>query len=93
VCEGHGECVTVAPELFDLGDDEGAVHVIGQPDDADLQNKARGAERVCPVGAITLLLRGRSELSTRVRSPRDHKYVDGLPTSQRGSTATPPLPG
>ena len=57
VCEGHGECVTVAPELFDLGDDEGAVHVIGQPDDADLQNKARGAERVCPVGAITLLLR------------------------------------
>jgi len=54
VCEGHGECVAVAPEFFDLGDDDGAVHVIGQPSEDD-ESKARGAASVCPVGAITLL--------------------------------------
>jgi ferredoxin len=58
VCEGHGECVAVAPEYFDLGDDDGAVHVIGQPsDDPGSQAKARGAESVCPVGAILVLSR------------------------------------
>jgi ferredoxin len=56
VCEAHGECVAVAPEFFDLGDDDGAVHVIGQPDDAASELKARGAESVCPVGAIKLLI-------------------------------------
>jgi ferredoxin len=55
VCEGHGECVAVAPELFDLGDDDGAVHVLGEALDEESQTKARGAERVCPVGAISLL--------------------------------------
>jgi ferredoxin len=57
VCEGHGECVAVAPQFFDLGDDDGAVHVIGQPSDHDAEALARGAESVCPVGAISLLSR------------------------------------
>jgi ferredoxin len=55
VCEGHGECVAVAPDLFDLGADDGAVHVIGQPSDDVSAARARGAEQVCPVGAILLL--------------------------------------
>ena len=55
VCEGHGECVAVAPEFFDLGDDDGAVHVLGEAVDEESRAKARGAERVCPVGAISLL--------------------------------------
>jgi ferredoxin len=55
VCEAHGECVAVAPEFFDLGDDDGAVHVVDQPTDAASNAKARGAELVCPVGAIRLL--------------------------------------
>jgi ferredoxin len=55
LCEAHGECVAVAPELFDLGDDDGAVQVVGQPSDEALREKARGAERVCPVGAISLV--------------------------------------
>jgi len=55
VCEGHGECVTVAPEFFDLGDDEGAVHVLREALDEESLALARGAERVCPVGAISLL--------------------------------------
>jgi ferredoxin len=54
VCEGHGECVAVAPQLFDLGDDDGAVHVVGQPSDEESLALARGAESVCPVGAISL---------------------------------------
>jgi ferredoxin len=57
VCEGHGECVMVAPEFFDLGDDDGVVHVVGQPADKASQERARDAERVCPVGAISLLTR------------------------------------
>ncbi|MDQ1462060.1 MAG: hypothetical protein QOI08_3544 [Actinomycetota bacterium] len=57
VCEGHGECVAVAPEFFDLGDDDGAVHVIGQPHDDVSEIKARGAASVCPVGAVSLLSR------------------------------------
>ena len=56
ICEAHGECVAVAPEFFDLGDDDGAVHVIGQPSEAASELKARGAESVCPVGAIKLLI-------------------------------------
>ncbi|HEY3713270.1 MAG TPA: ferredoxin [Jatrophihabitantaceae bacterium] len=57
VCEGHGECVAAAPEFFDLGDDDGAVHVVGQPSDEQSETKARGAVLVCPVGAISLLSR------------------------------------
>jgi ferredoxin len=55
VCQGHGECVTVAPEFFDLGDDDGAVHVLGEALNEESMALARGAERVCPVGAISLL--------------------------------------
>jgi ferredoxin len=58
VCEGHGECVTVAPGFFDLGDDDGAVHVLREPLDEESLALARGAERVCPVGAISLLTEG-----------------------------------
>jgi ferredoxin len=53
VCQGHGECVLVAPELFDLGDDTGAVNVHDDVPE-ELQEEARQAERVCPLGAISI---------------------------------------
>jgi ferredoxin len=55
LCEGHGECVAAAPEFFDFGEDDGAVHILADPLDEVSQARARGAERVCPVGAISLI--------------------------------------
>jgi ferredoxin len=68
VCEGHGECVAAAPELFDLGDDDGAVHVLGEPMNESSLAQARGAERVCPVGAITLVPHGDTQSATTRQS-------------------------
>lgn len=55
VCEAHGECILVAPELFDLGDDTGAVVLLNDSPGPELHDKARHAEKVCPLGAITVI--------------------------------------
>jgi ferredoxin len=73
LCEGHGECVAVAPEFFDLGNDDGAVHVIGQPVDAASEVKARGAEHVCPVGAIRLLVEGEPAAQIQTHQVRESR--------------------
>lgn len=54
LCDGHGDCVVVAPELFDLGDDDDvATLLVAEPGEA-LWAKAREACDACPVQAITL---------------------------------------
>lgn len=55
LCVGHGECVIAAPELFDLGDDDGPVTVLEDPLAESSKAGAQWAERVCPVGAITVV--------------------------------------
>lgn len=54
ICEGHGECVVAAPELFDL-DDDGAKAIIldDEPDEA-LRAKAVESVKLCPVAALRL---------------------------------------
>jgi ferredoxin len=52
-CEGHGQCVMTAPELFDLGDDDTSIVLDVSPAPA-LQEKARAAALVCPLQAITV---------------------------------------
>lgn len=52
-CEAHGECVMVAPEVFEL-DDEDQLHYDPEPDGA-LRPKVERAVRGCPVQAIRLV--------------------------------------
>ncbi|WP_370501284.1 ferredoxin [Mycolicibacterium sp. jd] len=52
-CEGHGQCVAVAPDLFDL-DDEGiaVLRVDTQAIPTDQAENAAQAVDVCPVAAL-----------------------------------------
>ncbi|MDQ4103911.1 MAG: ferredoxin [Actinomycetota bacterium] len=53
ICEGHGECNAVAPEIYDL--DEGGYCVIHNPDvPPDLESLAEEGALACPVYAITV---------------------------------------
>ncbi len=52
LCQSHGECAYVAPEIFELGDDD----VLRWKEDIDpaLRDKALEAADVCPMLAITV---------------------------------------
>ena len=50
LCQSHGECAYVAPEIFELGDDD----VLRWKEEVDpsLREKAVEAADVCPMAAI-----------------------------------------
>jgi ferredoxin len=50
LCQSHGECAFVAPEIFELGDDD----VLRWKEEVDpsLRDKALEAVDVCPMQAI-----------------------------------------
>jgi len=51
-CEGHAVCVGLAPNVFEIGDDDEQVRIINDtPDDADQSNVILAAKR-CPMVAI-----------------------------------------
>jgi ferredoxin len=52
LCEGHALCIELAPEVFDLADDDVAT-CDAQPADA-LWDKVTAAMNACPRGAITI---------------------------------------
>lgn len=53
-CCGAGQCVLLAPEVFDQRDEDGAV-VLRDPEPAgSLHAAVREAAGVCPAAAITL---------------------------------------
>ncbi len=54
-CQGHTLCYGVAPELFELGEDDG--HAIVKVDEVpvELTEAARRAVQGCPEGAIRLV--------------------------------------
>ncbi len=52
LCSGYAECVGIAPEVFQLGDDDICVIVDPESDDDEA---ILDAARACPVDAITLL--------------------------------------
>lgn len=54
LCEAHGECVNVAPEIFELDDDAEAVTLLQEEPDEELRAKAKSAVSACPVMAIKL---------------------------------------
>jgi ferredoxin len=52
-CEGHGQCVAAAPEVFAF-DDDGLTVVLQDPVDATAEDAARAAVRRCPVAALQI---------------------------------------
>jgi ferredoxin len=54
-CCGSGNCVLIAPDVFDQTEDEGIV-VLREPEPLDeLQPGVREAARVCPTEAIRFI--------------------------------------
>ncbi|MFF2812692.1 ferredoxin [Streptomyces sp. NPDC058000] len=52
LCDGLGQCALVAPEVFELDDDE---QLVVAPDPApELADKVVAAARACPVRAISV---------------------------------------
>lgn len=53
ICEGHGQCNAVAPEVYDL--DDGGYCLIRTPEiPPALQTQAQAGAHACPVHAITV---------------------------------------
>jgi ferredoxin len=52
VCEANGVCVGLAPEVFDLDDDDELQILQAQPP-AELADRVRHAVRSCPKAALT----------------------------------------
>lgn len=53
-CEGHGQCLTAAPDVLDLDDEGVAVVKTSQPLADDLASQAESAVSVCPVAALAV---------------------------------------
>jgi len=53
-CEGHGECVVAAPELFDLDEDGYKAIVLNDEPGESLRARAVEAVKLCPVAALKL---------------------------------------
>ncbi|HZU48740.1 MAG TPA: ferredoxin [Mycobacterium sp.] len=52
-CDGNAVCMSICPEVFELGDD-GYLHVLQEEPGEDLRDKLKGAEVSCPTQAITI---------------------------------------
>ncbi len=52
MCDGHGECVIAAPEVFDLNDDGDEVVLLDNDPAENLRGKVNAAIKLCPVAAI-----------------------------------------
>lgn len=53
LCEGNGNCEAVAPELFQL-DDEDELTVLDENPPETLREKAEAAVRSCPKSALSI---------------------------------------
>ncbi|MGC9537374.1 ferredoxin [Streptomyces sp. UG1] len=53
-CCGAGQCVLIAPDVFDQRDDDGIVTLLDPSPAAEAHAAAREAAAVCPAAAITI---------------------------------------
>lgn len=53
-CCGAGQCVLVAPELFDQRDEDGVVVLLDENPAVEQHENARTAATVCPGAAIAV---------------------------------------
>jgi ferredoxin len=61
-CEANAVCVGIAPELFDLDDDE-KLHVLVEEPEGELLTRAREAVDSCPKRALFLSEQSMKEAS------------------------------
>jgi ferredoxin len=52
-CESNALCMGVAPEVFEVRDDD-FLYVLNEEPPAELHDRVREAERLCPKRAITV---------------------------------------
>jgi ferredoxin len=55
VCQGHGQCEDVAPDLFEVRDDGYAHVLVDEVLNPDARARAQQAARRCPTEAIELV--------------------------------------
>ena len=53
-CCGAGQCVMIAPQVFDQDEDDGIVLLLDDTPEAHLHRAVREAASVCPAAAIQL---------------------------------------
>ncbi|MFE7270393.1 ferredoxin [Streptomyces sp. NPDC057623] len=53
-CCGAGQCVLIAPDVFDQRDDDGIVTLLAPNPAAELHTVTREAAAVCPAAAIDI---------------------------------------
>jgi ferredoxin len=53
-CVGAGQCVLLAPDVFDQRDEDGSVLLLQENPPAELYDDVRQAAQVCPALAIQL---------------------------------------
>ena len=53
-CVGAGQCVLLAPDVFDQRDEDGVVVLLQENPPAELHDAVRQAAQVCPALAIEL---------------------------------------
>ena len=53
-CVASGQCVLLAPEVFDQRDEDGIVILLNDTPAAELQDGVRESAMVCPAAAIHL---------------------------------------
>jgi ferredoxin len=53
-CLSSGQCVLIAPEVFDQSEDDGTVLLLEETPGPDRWDRVREAAFVCPSGAITV---------------------------------------
>ncbi|MET8981838.1 ferredoxin [Streptomyces sp. NPDC004539] len=53
-CCGAGNCVLLAPDVFDQGEDDGVVVLLAAAPAPEHEAAAREAAAVCPTSAITV---------------------------------------
>jgi len=53
-CQGHAQCLVIAPDVFDLDDADGRATVLADPVPATAADSARDAADRCPEQAISV---------------------------------------
>jgi ferredoxin len=54
LCEGHGQCVMAAPDVFNIPDGADVVEVLDENPPEELREQVEEAAALCPVLAIAV---------------------------------------
>jgi len=55
VCESNAICMGIAPEVFEVGEDDDLLHLLQEEPPDDLRPKVEQAVRQCPKQAISIV--------------------------------------